>query len=79
MRKFMKFDPITSQANLTQKLTFSGSGCLHFSAEGFVVEMERLQDSDQQTGGEVQNRGKKGEKSDSRMCGGGQEEEFFAA
>lgn len=66
----MKFDPITSQANLTQnfQLTFSGSGCLHFSAEGLMVEMERLQDGDQQTGGEVQNTGKTEEKSDSRMC-----------
>lgn len=32
------------------RLTFSGSGCLHFSAEGLVVEMEGLKDSDQQTG-----------------------------
>lgn len=32
------------------RLTFSRSGCLHFSAEGLVVEMEGLKDSDQQTG-----------------------------
>ena len=45
-------NPITNKAKkkLKMRSTFSGSGCLHFSAESLVVKMEGLQDSDQQTG-----------------------------
>lgn len=32
------------------RLTLSGFGGFHFSAEGLVVKMESLQDCDQQTG-----------------------------
>lgn len=33
-------------------MTFSGFGGFHFSAEGLMVKMERLEDGDQQTDGE---------------------------